>query len=294
MLSFPCHSALGEHAAQQAASTHGRENRYMATVEPDLFIQPPPEAIQLGGLQRRYPRKQGVPVTLWLLAGGVVFLICGGILAYTYFYVPVKNGPREPLAWISAGAFVLGAVQLIAAHFCRQKTSSAVAEGDGFLLCRDGLVWQQGEDRQALRWDEVAQLMHPQSFGDDYKLVADDGRQMPIRRYIHGYLELLGTVITRVNQVLLPRAVAALEEGDAVSFGPFAVSRDALAYKGKVLPWEQIAALEIQVGQAGRRLRIRKQGGLLPWCYAPLDKVPNNSVLLELVRRLCPPRLLRG
>src|SRR5581483_12048058 len=102
-----------------------------------------------------------------------------------------------------------------------------------------------------------------------------DGRTVTIQRNVQDYSGLIAAVVTRAAQQIADPARRALAAGETVTFGPFEINRETINYKGKILPWEHVAALEIQIGQAGRRLRIRATGSILPRCYADLDSFPN-------------------
>jgi hypothetical protein len=109
---------------------------------------------------------------------------------------------------------------------------------------------------------------------------------------VEDYLCLIDAVVTRVTEQVVSAAKRALNAGQTVAFGPFAVSQEAIQYKGKTLPWNRIAALEIQLIQGSRRLRIRKSGSLLPWCWADLDSFPNGVLFHNVLRLVCPPQFL--
>jgi hypothetical protein len=116
---------------------------------------------------------------------------------------------------------------------------------------------------------------------------------LPIRRTVRDYDGLISRVYQRVTDHVVTPAKRALDCGQSVTFGPFELSREAVRYKGKTLPWDRVAALEVQLGRAGRRLRIRAAGSLLPWCYADLNSFPNGVLLPDVLSHVCPAQFLR-
>jgi len=76
-----------------------------------------------------------------------------------------------------------------------------------------------------------------------------------------------------------------------VEFGPLGVSIDALRYKGKTVPWEEVTGLLILNGS---KLMAYRRGLLSFWPFFQLNlyTVPNELLLRELLKRIAPPRLL--
>jgi hypothetical protein len=101
---------------------------------------------------------------------------------------------------------------------------------------------------------------------------------------------LLATVIDQVMARQLPRALATVKAGQTVTFGPFAVSAHALTYSDKTVPWSEITKMTI-VGPRQRRLVFECQGAMFSWTCL-LGSVPNDFVMLEVIRQICPPHLL--
>ena len=85
---------------------------------------------------------------------------------------------------------------------------------------------------------------------------------------------------------------SAVEAGETVSLGPLELNRERIGYKGKTLDWERVGVLRVEIGQLGRRLRIRAAGSLLPFCFCNLESFPNGVLLPEFLPTVAPPRLL--
>jgi len=151
-------------------------------------------------------------------------------------------------------------------------------------------------DRKTLRiiyWDQIQSLNPEISLFRDLALVTCDGHRVPITN-VRGYHQLKDTLFLRVRQHLLPQMVAQANAGRMVEFGPLGVSIEALTYKGRTIPWDDVTRLVILTGSGYRHLTVYR-GGLLsfsPSIMLNLNLVPNHLMLLELLKQIAPPTLL--
>jgi hypothetical protein len=130
-------------------------------------------------------------------------------------------------------------------------------------------------------------------FFRDFTVVTRDGQEVPIQsaRDLH---ELKSSVFVLVRAHLLPLMLKKAQAGRMVEFGPLAVSSYALNCKGTTISWDEVARLVILTGSGNRHLTIYRNGAfaLLPFCQFNLNKIPNDLLLLELLKQIAPPRLL--
>lgn len=265
----------------------------MATVEdPRQELTLPPEVTALG---RPLQVHRGSAVTtnalLVLILGAV--LLAGGVAAtIIYFKVPFKKNdkvPKETMLYIAGGLGGLGAAICVGAWSA--GAFKAGGHKPSYLIYHQALVLLQDDAATVIHWSDITALISPKHLGP-YHVATADGRKLPISRDVDNYSGLIEAVATRVTEQVVGPAKRALDEGETVNFGPFGVSSEALYYKGKTLPWDKVAVVELQIGRAGRRLRVRASGSLLPWCYADIDSFPNGTLFPEVLRHVCPPRLL--
>jgi hypothetical protein len=139
--------------------------------------------------------------------------------------------------------------------------------------------------------NEITELLSPRNLGD-YRITTRDGRTVPIKHGVKDYSSLIASVVTRVTREIIPPLHSALEAGQTVTFGPFEVTREPIGYKGKILAWDDVSVVQVVFGNMGRRLRLRASGSLLPWCYCNLESFPNGILFPDLIRAVCPSRLL--
>jgi hypothetical protein len=248
------------------------------------------ELASLGRPQQVHP----VAVTstsLVLLCAGIFFLFAAGLCVVIYLKVPFKKDdpvPPETMLYIAGGIAGAGLVSLLGAAW---KGDFGKRPGDGYLLYPEGFVLLEGETRTIVRWNEITALHSPVNAGD-YHIETRDGRRVPIRHGVKDYSGLIGSVVARVTSEIIPPLQSALQAGETVTFGPFEVRREGIGYKGKILAWDNVAVLRVEIGALGRRLRLRACGSLLPWCFCNLESFPNGVLFPDLLRAVCPSRLL--
>jgi hypothetical protein len=250
----------------------------------------PREILSLGRPQQIHAARV-TSTSLVLLGAGVFFLLAAGLCVIIYLKVPFKKDdptPPETMLYIAAGIGCVGLLSCLGAWW---KGDFGKGSGAAYLIYPDALVWLREESFDLVRWNEITELLSPKHSGD-YHIATRDGRTLPIKHGVKDYSSLIGTVFTRVSSEIIPPLHSALAAGQTVTFGPFEVRRDSIGYKGKFLAWEDVAVLQVEIGSLGRRLRLRASGSLLPWCFCNLESFPNGVLFPELIRVVCPPRLL--
>jgi hypothetical protein len=250
----------------------------------------PPELAAFGRPQQAHQARVS-SMSLVMLCSGAFFLVAAGLMVFLYFKIPFKKDdpvPPETMLYIAAGVAVFGVLLCLGAWW---KGDFGKGSGEGYLIYPQALALLQSDSVTVVRWDEVTALLSPKNLGD-YHLSTRDGRTVPIKHAVKDYSNLIASVFSRVTKEIIPPLRSALEQGEVVAFGPFEVSLEGIGYKGKVLAWDKVAVLRVEIGRLGRRLRIRASGSLLPWCYCDLDSFPNGVLFPELLRTVCPPHLL--
>lgn len=260
-------------------------------VESELAL--PPEVSTLGQPLQVHREAPAYVSAFLLFFAGFLFLGLAGLCAFFYCKLLVKKQDvvgAEPILYIAGGLGLLGSGTCLGG-WSKSGLGQRRARW-AYLIYPQALVLVEKKSTSIIRWDEVTALLSPRSLGD-FQIATRDGRKFPIRHAVRDYQGLISYIHQRVTDQVVTPAKRALDRGQTVTFGPFELSREAICYKGKTLPWDQIAALYIQVGRGGRRLRIRAAGSLFPWCYADIDSFPNGILLPDLLGHVCPARFLR-
>jgi hypothetical protein len=161
-------------------------------------------------------------------------------------------------------------------------------------------------------WDEITEFRHPLGFG------ISTGQKFPVCAEWKDYGALYDKVNVVIDELVLPRVLETIASGGEAVFrpfypmkewetwaawlgnpldpdllGPLIITRQAITYQGKTLPWNELGSLEqIHYRRNGMHLytalKIGQRGGLLSLWRMNLNSVPNASVLLALFQRLAP------
>jgi hypothetical protein len=159
-----------------------------------------------------------------------------------------------------------------------------------YVIYPRALVIIQGDTFSVIRWDAIEELNHPR-----YIRTAD-GQTFGLATLnnVEGLGVLYDRVKSELTERLLPPLMATVDGGGTVTFGTFAVSRSGIGANGTTLPWSQVAQVTItaNVSLGMRHLVVKERGCLLPTMTWELNGIRNDWLLLEVVRQVCPRRLL--
>jgi hypothetical protein len=237
----------------------------------------PPEVRALGRAERVHR-----PLKWFLLAHehpALFVAVAAGVLLLDVALLAGLGTPDSPLAALFVFVTLAAAVVLAALPFLRLDLRS-------YAVFPDALVVVLDNDFAVIPWDAVTELEPPRA------LVTADGRRFQVAGHVEALALLYDRARARVRDRLLPRALAAVKAGEAVRFGPFRVSSAALHFRGKALPWSDVARLNVSADPAGRLLLVWRRGSAVPWCRGELDRVVNDWLLLDVLQSVCPPGLL--
>jgi hypothetical protein len=248
--------------------------RYQGTID-----ALPPEVAALG-VPRSVHRPWSIdelllPYRSWFVVAGVVLFLGSFLVAAV-----VRPNNNFPFFLCSIIGGLLAAFPFI--PFQKDPNQKPLA----FLIFGDALVTLEGNECTVIPWDEIPQ----HTIGDGF--TTSEGKQYSL----HGFTavtdvgRVIATVIDEVQARQLPRALEAAKAGQTATFGPFAVSTQAITYDRKTVPWTDITKMTI-VGPNRRRFEFECRGAMFTWT-CPLGGVPNDFVMLEVIRQICPPHLL--
>jgi hypothetical protein len=279
------HPAVPEGAPAQAGSRRTSTDLvpvYRApagTIPPEIEALGPPDSIHKPGWVYTIGKEKPVPVVL----AGVLVL---GLALSLFAVLPLAGNAILASGVALVGLVGLGLVALPFMTFDYAQT---------YVVYPDALVVIEGDSFIVIRWDAIVELNAPRT------VVTADGQKFGLATM--NEVKDLGRLYERVReeiaQRLLPPALAELDAGGTLAFGPFTVSRYAIGCNGTELPWERVAKLNIlaNVSPWGGAASIRQftvtEPGLRfgPTFREDLNRIPNDWLFLEIVRRACPPRL---
>jgi hypothetical protein len=160
--------------------------------------------------------------------------------------------------------------------------------GRVLYLYDNGVILTSGRDAEAFAWDAIEELRVSgvrvgglDAVSWRCVLLRADGTEAVIGPEFPGVQEIVETVSAAVTGRLLPKYIARVEGGGSVRFGPFTISRDAIAKDGEAVPWEQVATVEIAGGMVCVDRSDRTAG-----MTATAAEVPNAVAFSELARHV--------
>jgi hypothetical protein len=195
----------------------------------------------------------------------------------------------------------------------RRKDRPPPGQSVQMLVFPWGFRWIDGDDEVAARWEDVTDFVynaltlvksgHQKETAYGYRLTLSDGRVVLVPgsslrpdaaresravslAAVQGVttpvtIEQLGRLlIAAITGTQLPRAVAAYNAGQPVTFGPITVSQRGIAVGNKSLPWSEVQSVEIDRGW----LNVNKKGERRPWRLLRIYAIPNCFVFEALVQ----------
>src|SRR6185437_2254221 len=88
-------------------------------------------------------------------------------------------------------------------------------------------------------------------------------------------------VVSRTKPRLLDESRRSIDAGYPVEFGPITIARNGVHARGKVLPFGEVEAVDVEDGI----LRVMSRTGWFTPSAVAVAQVPNVEVLKSLVRR---------
>jgi hypothetical protein len=236
----------------------------------------PPEQVFHGSGWRR--------LVAWLVS-----FACFGLaaaIAYGVMHQPNKN-PQSGM--LLGGFFALGGLLGLYVALTLGEIS--------YLVYRDGLVEKRGSDAKSVRWDqilEIYQTIHPA--WTSYHIITGKGWNFELTGDIKNNAALGQIIEDRFIEARLPSALAELERGGTIRFGPLGVSKEALHFDMLSEGWNRVTMsvdrnLEpVQgTGVYSQLMHLHVYTQAQTKAYkVELGKVPNFALFMELAGRICP------
>jgi hypothetical protein len=157
------------------------------------------------------------------------------------------------------------------------------------LVYPEGLVRLHRHEARTLFWDEAEQVWQKRPATawarlSQGKLVfavkRSDGTELVFDDSLPDVHRLGTTLHQHTLKHLLPRALAALDQGQSVAFGKLRATRRGLSNGRETVPWSQLRPPRVEAD----RFFIERQGAWLPWHNGSVSETPNFHVLQSLIR----------
>jgi hypothetical protein len=158
--------------------------------------------------------------------------------------------------------------------------------------CTGGLVFLKGSTALPFRWDQVAFVWQRITrnytngiyTGTTFKFIVRrvDGVEIAITQMFRNGMQL-GTQIQReTTNRLTSAALAAVNAGQTLPFGPFSVSRQGLGTSRGVIPWHEVQQVSANRGIVVIQQRGQRRGKT----YGGVSKVPNLYVFFNVANHI--------
>lgn len=170
-----------------------------------------------------------------------------------------------------------------------------------FFVYEQGIIDRRKSPAQVVKYSEVAELWCSSRVDvafvrvqrEEYKVKTLDGKVYSFIQTIHGIREVGDYLQHQVLQHQFSRAIAQLDQDAMLQFGKLKLSRSGLHQGKKVLPWAELATVDIESVISGRNrfvsLVIRQQGAKYAWASYPRDRFPNIALLMALAEQMRSP-----
>ncbi|MCB8942285.1 MAG: hypothetical protein H6658_00785 [Ardenticatenaceae bacterium] len=157
---------------------------------------------------------------------------------------------------------------------------------------RDGLTYTHKGKTEAMRWDEMSQVTmslinnkNVRSIFYNYVLRSEDGRKITFNyndKAMQNIQQLSDTIQREITNRQLPKAIAAYNAGNTVTFGSLTVSKNGISNGKETIPWHDVDEVKLQQGA----LTIRKKDKWLNWSSVTVGSTPNIYVFLNMVDQI--------
>jgi hypothetical protein len=149
---------------------------------------------------------------------------------------------------------------------------------------QDGLAYQaKGKEIHTLRWEEVAAIVtnnrfHPRYTQCEYTLVKASGEKLILDDWLKGVQRLAAYIEKPVYERLGPPLAQRYQAGEALTFGPVTVQRQAgCQLDGQPYAWEAIQDVKVENGRFKVTLRTGQKH------EARVNVIPNIELLCQLI-----------
>ena len=153
---------------------------------------------------------------------------------------------------------------------------------------QDGLAYRaKGKEIHTLRWEEVAAIVtnnrfHAKYTQCEYTLVKPSGEKLILDDWLKGVERLAAYIKKPVYARLGPPLAQRYQAGEALTFGPVTVQRQAgCQLDGKPYAWDAIQDVKVENGRFKVTPRTGQKGQ--PVGQARVNAIPNIELLCQLI-----------
>jgi hypothetical protein len=150
--------------------------------------------------------------------------------------------------------------------------------GDTLILAKNGLIGNRKALESGIKWNDISAIY--QNLRDEYvngihtkkirryTLILKNGGRLVFNGRYNDIDELGQKLQIHVTEALQPSAIASLEKGELIQFGPFLITQNGIKVKGQELPWDKIGNIVLNSG------------------YLVVTRVPENKIGYTIKRSM--------
>lgn len=243
------------------------------------------EVVGLGALKTEFTQKG----SRWFNVGcGAVLALAGlGFLpASLLLYMLGNRSDREALPLLLCGAAIclpLG-LWIIYEAWRNWNLAAALYEGGFAVVGKNGVQQVAWVDVNAV-WQSITKHYRNGIYTGTthvYTLTTKDNQKFVLDDKLNKVEELGSAIQKEVSNTLWPGYVAAINNGQRLTFGPLALDKEGLYSGKKSIAWKEIKAIKLQQGT----ISVKKEGGWFNWASVTVPQVPNFFIFYELISQL--------
>jgi hypothetical protein len=157
------------------------------------------------------------------------------------------------------------------------------------LVCSEGLLRLQNGQVDVCRWDEIEAFEEKGSSERQsnlwraYTLRRTDGKTFVIKGNHLEHIDRLGVTLRReLFHWMLPVLVATYRSGGTLTFGKLRVSQDGISVGASILPWEEVAEVEV----TDECISVIRKGTRRCWAKAKTAGMPNAMLFPAVAQEI--------
>ena len=249
----------------------------------------PPVAPAVPALQeaRVFSANRGVAGTLmWV---GVIALLLSPLVLFAGVHMARQAVTFEEER-AARRVFFVGGLMVVVGGIVAGR--AALVRGISVRLTGEGLEHQGAWRKRTCRWDEVEETTWEvrkvptkrQAFEPSrlFHLRSRNGQRISLDDRIPEFEVMMECVLNELIRCLLPRYLEQLRDDQALTFGPFVVTRDGIDCQSTVVEWSQVERAWIREGT----ISLTKRGSWIDWGKKSVTEVPNAHLLIALINAI--------
>lgn len=239
------------------------------------------ETSALGALQSEHKRAR--KFTALAIAGIVLTLLIAVAVAALLLFATTSGKTGDAVAAYAMLGLCLAFAAFCAVVLLREKDARV-------RIFENGLSYARGANSQTFRWDEIelfwTKLVDNYVNGvrvrtAEYTLQKATGEKLRLFHSIENVEQIGGRIGEEVFRRIFPRNLQTINNGAAVPFGKFALTREGVQKDKDFIRWADVKSVQAKEG----KIQIENQNGK-NWTSVLYSNIPNALIFLRLAEQM--------